>query len=278
MAGVKLEKGEKRKEKGRIFRFSFLLSPFSFLFSPFSFLLSLSSLLAQSPAPIADNSFLIEEAYNQEPGVVQHISTFSRANGGDSWAYGFTQEWPVVSEKYQLSYTVPVLHDDGLGTGVGDIALNARYQLLGGEDRAVHVAPRLSVLLPTGDDAKGRGAEGTSVQTNLPLSWVPSSRLATHWNAGLTLSPGTAASPYLGASAIWFLKPELNVLLETLWVGGDEESVVLNPGIRWAFNFESGLQIVPGVAYTIGLDDGAGPDALFLYLSFEHPFRRQASQ
>jgi hypothetical protein len=47
--------------------------------------------------------------------------------------------------------------------------------------------------------------------------------------------------------------------------------------VRWAFNFESGLQIVPGVAYTIGLDDGAGPDAVFLYLSFEHPFRRQSS-
>ena len=26
------------------------------------------------PAPIQDNSFLVEEAYNQEDGVIQHIS------------------------------------------------------------------------------------------------------------------------------------------------------------------------------------------------------------
>ncbi len=236
------------------------------------------AVVAQEARPIADNSFLIEEAYNQEPGVVQHINTFSRVSGGASWVYGFTQEWPMVSEKYQISYTVPVLHDDGSGTGVGDIALNARYQLLGGENTAVYLAPRLSVLLPTGDEARGRGAKGTSVQTNLPLSWVPSPRLATHWNAGLTLSPGAAASPFLGASAIWLLQPAVNLLVETFWTGGDEQSVVLNPGIRWAFNFESGLQIVPGVAYTIGLDDGAGPDALFLYLSFEHRFRRLSSR
>ena len=228
----------------------------------------------QTPSgPIADNSFLIEEAYNQEPGVVQHISTFSRVSGGASWAYSFTQEWPFRSELYQLSYTVPVLHEEGLGTGVGDVGLNFRYQLLGGEDAPVHLAPRFSVLLPTGREERGRGAGDASVQTNLPLSWVPDPALATHWNAGLTLTPGAGPSPFLGASAVWLLRPEFNLMIETLWVGGDERSFVLNPGVRWAFNFRSGLQIVPGVAYTIGLNDGAGPDAVFFYLSFEHPFK-----
>ena len=267
MDGMKKEKGERRKEKG------FLHFPFSLVFplllSPFSLLLAQSP----SPAPISDNSFLIEEAYNQEPGVVQHINTFARENGGAAWAYSFTEEWPFLSQLYQLSYTIPVLHDR-LGTGVGDVALNFRYQLLGGEDNAsVHVAPRFTVLVPTGSEDRGRGTGGASVQVNLPLSWVPEPALATHWNAGLTLSPGAKPAPFLGASAIWFPRPSLNLLLETLWTGGDQQSVVLNPGVRWAFNFESGLQIVPGVAYTIGLDDGAGPDALFLYLSFEHPFK-----
>jgi len=36
---------------------------------------------AAAPAAIEDNSFLIEEAYNQEAGVVQHISTFARQPG-----------------------------------------------------------------------------------------------------------------------------------------------------------------------------------------------------
>ena len=231
------------------------------------------ALAAQTPGPIADNSFLIEEAYNQEPGVVQHINTFALASGGKSWAYTFTQEWPLGSELYQFSYTIPVLHNEGLGTGVGDVALNFRYQLLEGEDASVHLAPRLSVLLPTGSEGRGRGADGASVQANLPLSWVPDRALATHWNAGLTLSPGAQPSPFLGASVIWLLRAEFNLLVETLWIGGDEQHFLLNPGVRWAFNFRSGLQIVPGLAYTVGLDDGAGPDAVLLYLSFEHPFK-----
>jgi len=33
---------------------------------------------AARPPAIEDNSFFIEEAYNQEEGVVQHISTFMR--------------------------------------------------------------------------------------------------------------------------------------------------------------------------------------------------------
>ena len=36
-------------------------------------------------AQIQDNYFLLEEAYNQEAGVVQHISNYART-GGD-WAF-----------------------------------------------------------------------------------------------------------------------------------------------------------------------------------------------
>ena len=78
--------------------------------------------LAAQEAHIADNSFLIEEAYNQEAGVVQHVSTFSRPEGGGAWDYAFTQEWPLGGMRHQLSYTVPVLHADGSGTGLGDVA------------------------------------------------------------------------------------------------------------------------------------------------------------
>jgi hypothetical protein len=80
---------------------------------------------------IADNSFLLEEAYNQERGVVQHISTFSRPFDGDGWAYTFTQEWPVPGQKHQVSFTVPV-EDAGRSAGLGDLALNYRYQALDG--------------------------------------------------------------------------------------------------------------------------------------------------
>ena len=100
---------------------------------------------------IEDNSFLIEEAYNQEPGVVQHIfnavySADSRARG---WAFSFTQEWPVFSQDHQFSFTIPSFHLRGGGervSGVGDILLNYRYQLLEEGDMKPAFAPR-----PSGD-------------------------------------------------------------------------------------------------------------------------------
>lgn len=256
-------------------------------------LVSLAPLAAQERAPIADNSFLIEEAYNQEAGVVQHISTFARADGGDAWDYSFTQEWPLGGIRHQIGYTIPVAHADGSGTGIGDVALNYRYQLLGDEDDLVHAAPRLSLLLPTGSEDRGRGAGSLGIQGNLPVSWVVGPALALHGNAGATLTPSgkgslgseaTTADFNLGASAIWRVRRAVNLLLEAVWYSSETpvgagntvrlESAFINPGVRWALDFESGLQIVPGVAYTIGLGPSDGDDGLFLYLSFEHPFRR----
>src|SRR5438105_1588271 len=61
---------------------------------------------------IQDNSFLVEEAYNQEPGVIQHIFTFvyqvDKQRGPDDRALvaNFTQEWPLLSQTHQLSYSL----------------------------------------------------------------------------------------------------------------------------------------------------------------------------
>src|SRR4051812_31221959 len=146
---------------------------------------------AQSPArPIQDNSFLMEEAYNQEAGVVQHISFFNRLSNGE-WAYTFTQEWPIGGLRHQLSYTIPIEHTPGNppSTGIGDVLLNYRYQLVGSGETRLAVAPRLSVLLPTGSTSKGFGAGAAGVQVNLPLSWMLTPHVATHWNAGVTIQP-----------------------------------------------------------------------------------------
>jgi hypothetical protein len=243
-------------------------------------------------AQIQDNSFLIEEAYNQESGVVQHISTFALSAGGDAWAYSFTQEWPLGGIRHQLSYTIPVQREGG-GTGLGDVALNYRHQVLGNPEAATVFAPRLSLLLPTGDHEEGRGAGAVGLQTNLPLSLVLAPQLVTHLNVGATLTPtaksplgeeATTASVNLGASAIWLLHPSFNLMLEALWLSTAsvasagrtirDESVLLNPGFRGALNLANDLQIVPGVAYTFDLGSGPNEDALFVYLSFEHPFKR----
>jgi hypothetical protein len=244
---------------------------------------------AQDTKSIQDNSFLIEEAYNQERGVVQHINTFQRLRSGN-WAYTFTQEWPVPDLKHQFSYTLPILglEDD---SGVGDISLNYRYQLIGDGDATVASAPRFSLVFPTGDEKKGLGAGGIGFQFNLPVSIVVHPKLATHWNAGMTFTPSaknadgvkdTKTDFNLGQSFIWLAHQNFNVLLETVWnsvqtiESRDEKtrtsSLFISPGVRWAHNFKNGLQIVPGIAFPIGIGPSSGEYGVFFYLSFEHPF------
>jgi hypothetical protein len=58
-----------------------------------------------APPGIQDDSFLVEEAYNQERGMVQHINTFSRMWNSKDLIYTFTQEWPMPGDpRHQLSY------------------------------------------------------------------------------------------------------------------------------------------------------------------------------
>lgn len=229
-----------------------------------------------SPAPpIADNSFLLEEAYNQERGVVQHINALLRSRDG-TWTYSFTQEWPLFGQTSQLSFTVPVQRfgsGTAAATGLGDVAVNYRYQLVGASGTAA-VAPRLSVLLPTGDETRGFGAGAAGMQVNVPVSVRVGSRLVTHWNAGATITPSATTGFNAGASAIGLLRPTLNLMLEVSWTRAEQrEAGFLNPGLRWAHNFRSGLQIVPGIGFPIGFGPDRGERAVFFYLSFEHPFR-----
>lgn len=71
--------------------------PIYFMFAAFVAVSSSRELCAANKRPIdviEDNSLLIEEAYNQEPGVVQHISTVAYNNDSHQrgWTFSFTQE------------------------------------------------------------------------------------------------------------------------------------------------------------------------------------------
>ncbi|PYO71561.1 MAG: hypothetical protein DMD64_14225 [Gemmatimonadetes bacterium] len=219
---------------------------------------------------IADNSFLMEEAYNQEAGVVQHISAWQRSLRSAAWAYTFTQEWPLGGQTHQLSYTLPVQRTESPSAiGFSDALLNYRYQLRRADAR-VAIAPRLSMILPTGSTARGLGSGHVGVQLNVPASVTLTPALVSHWNAGVTALP-QLTTYNLGASMIWLARPTFNLMLEVTWLGqprGGAHDVVMNPGVRWAYNFPSGLQIVPGVAFPDG-------KSVFLYLSFEHRFRSE---
>lgn len=250
---------------------------------------------------IEDNSFLIEEAYNQEPGVVQHIfNTYYSADPRTrGWTFTFTQEWPIFSQDHQFSYTIPSYHsrdgEDRL-SGIGDVLLNYRYQALLEDDVKPAFAPRFSLILPTGNRKKGTGDNVVGYQWNLPLSKKLGTRFATHANFGLTYLPHvrgvldnrtgrfskekSLVSYNIGASGIFALLPRLHLMLE--WVGNFDESIndsgrverdfmpVISPGLRAAVVNEEKLQIVIGAAAPIGLNRKADNFGAFLYISVEH--------
>ena len=200
---------------------------------------------------IQDNSFLIEEAYNQESRVVQHIFTFARDRHGIG-AGTFTQEWPSGGQRHQLSYTAPYAR------GAGDLLVNYRLQLIGTGESRVAVSPRISAILPT---AHRRG-----IDINLPVSVALSDRVVTHWNAGTTAVRGEKPAFSAGTSVIWAAHPLVHLMLENRWASDTKWTVA--PGVRWAHNIVN-LQVVPGIAFPIGANKER---SVFLYMSLEHPF------
>ena len=272
----------------------------SFILS--SLLVFLSTLLlgqaaeknTSASSPIQDNSFLLEEAYNQEDGVVQHISTFTQLWNSSDWAYTFTEEWPVPAHwRHQVSFTVGTGHSSafpGSGAGAEDVLLNYRYQLIGSGESRLAFAPRLSLILPAGNSSLGRGYGGTGWQTNLPLSVVVHPRVVMHLNLGGTVIPHAQDAVHdrarvygynSGVSAVFLVTHRFNVLMESLYTATESvtgpsrtewsNSMLLSPGVRWALNFRNGLQVVPGIAYPVGVGPSRGQHGVFLYLSFEHP-------
>jgi hypothetical protein len=217
----------------------------------FALLFSALPLFAQTPhedlLSLQDNSFLLEEAYNQDPGVVQHLGVFTRSEEGE-WELSFTEERPLGGLKHQISYDIPFNRD-----GLADISINYRYQAIGDASAQFAFAPRLSVILPTGDDSE------TGVSIGFPASYVIAPRVATHTNVELTWQDGTELS--LGQSIVYAPSSRVHLLLEATYA---DDELVVSPGVRWGYDRPSGWQIVPGIAVPIGDES-----AVLLYLSFE---------
>jgi hypothetical protein len=75
---------------------------------------------AEEAKRIEDNSFLIEEAYNQEEGVIQYIQAYQYSNRTKNWNYTFTNEIPMPNQTHQFSYTVPLARvGDDPGFSIG---------------------------------------------------------------------------------------------------------------------------------------------------------------
>jgi Putative MetA-pathway of phenol degradation len=255
---------------------------------------SLVTLLADEPLAkgIQDNSFFVEEAYNQEPGVVQHIINVPAffTSGDNEVSFIFTQEWPVFSQPHQFSYTIPYTFTES-ENGFEDIRLNYRLQALMEGERTPAFAPRFSLITPTGDASKGFGHERLGYEINLPFSKIVSDRVTLNLNAGGWLFPDVNDRDLwnynLGGSAIYAVTRDFNLMLEAVAVWEEDVdstksidrtvTALLSPGARYAFNCPNDLQIVVGAATPIGLTSDSPDWGLFFYLSIEHPFVRTQS-
>jgi DtxR family Mn-dependent transcriptional regulator len=241
-----------------------------------------------APFQIMDNSFLVEEAFNQPAGVFQNI--FGLARSGGNMAAAFTQEWPVGSQAHQLSYSAGVL-DSGSSVGLGDVMLNYRFQASEDGPGRAAFSPRISLIVPSGKPERGLGDGSFGLQFNLPVS-KQTGEWQWHGNGGLTWLPradaGSAreeslASPFLAGSAIYRLQPMLYLMMETV-VGFEESAapegttrdtvVTLSPGVRGGWNLGE-HQLVLGLAMPITWADSARDTGAFLYVSYELPFSKK---
>lgn len=267
----------------------------------------------EGPEHISDNSFLLEEAYNQEAGVAQHIFNWlyvwdgPASNRHREFAATYTLELPICSQTHQFSFVTlfrnVVDEAGGVATeegGVGDTFLNYRYQLwLEKWGDPISAAPRFSVLLPSGDAGRGLGFGEVGYQFDLPLS-KRFERFDVHFNAGFTTVPGVSvdlgsglfSSPRdiwitnLGASVFWKPQTYFHVFLENLVLIGNElddlgnstqtTSVILNPGFRYAICQLEDVEWVVGASAPIGVTPDAPDIGVFLYMSVEHRFAKKA--
>jgi len=248
---------------------------------------------SSEPFRITDNSFLVEEAFNQEKGIFQNIFGMTRIAG--TLAASFTQEWPVPGQTHQLSYTLLLMHDNR-NSGFGDTLINYRYQLMEEGPGKPACSPRASLILPTGDFNDGFGDGSVGVQVNLPFS-KQTNDWYWHWNVGLTwlerakasfqdgdlrvVRRDQLASPFFAGSAIYRLRPMFHLMLESV-LNFDEtieefdvkrETIfTLSPGIRGGWDIGE-KQVVLGVAVPITWASEADA-GLFVYASYELPFKK----
>jgi hypothetical protein len=246
-----------------------------------------TSASSDRPFEITDNSFLVEEAFNQEANIFQNI--FGGLFIGDGWGAGITQEWPLGGQTHQLSYTLQWL-DGGTNVGFGDALLNYRYQALVEGPGRPAFSPRVSAVMPFGSVPRGLGDGSWGLQINLPFS-KQTGDWYWHWNAGLTWLPQAdlddtreenLMSPFVAGSAIYRIRPMFNVMLESVLLSqelvGDtttfrETAFTLSPGVRGGWNVGD-QQLILGVAFPTTWAADESETGVFLYASYELPFRR----
>lgn len=236
---------------------------------------------ASRPFEITDNSFLVEEAFNQEAGIFQNILLVQRPNANE-WSFEFTQEWPLGGQRHQLSYTVPLeaVKEPGADSydfGRGTIGLNYRLQLTAESAGRPAVSPRVSFLIPDFPESDAQ----FGIQMNLPVS-KQFNDFYLHANAGYTVEgisseAGSSGRASAAGSVIYRALPMVHLMVESVFRANEYDSahsVLISPGFRAGKNFGN-KQLVFGAAVPLGLLENDESSALLAYISYELPFTKQ---
>lgn len=255
-------------------------------FSKLFFLASCFSIFSVAE-PVEDNSFLVEEAYNQDPGVVQFINVYQKSSKTKDWSYVFINELPLMSRTHQFSYEIPYSYLESTDkTGMGDVKLNYRHEIFGND--TFTTTGRLSYATTTGKFEEGLGAGVNTYEASLVTSVKINEQWLQHWNLGASHAPksklanGDTADNnrfFWNLSNVYLITDSFNFMLE--FASSQEEATIGQDTTQWSsqfivspsfrYGFDVGdWQIVPGIAMpsTIGPNPGTENQTL-IYLSIE---------
>jgi len=245
---------------------------------------------------LQDDEFLVETAYLQDESDLFHKLTFERT-GRHSWSAVFKEELTIGNENRNFVFSIPA-HLVGTGTqksrGFGDAEIEFSYGLYGNGSSRITISPGIGLSLPTGSVRKELGSGGAGLSVKLPVSvaiteWFTSNSIVEFCHtrsARNTDGQSANTSEYaIGQSFVWFAKPKLNFLVETVWERQQEvtghgstvnsHSFLVSPAVRWAYEFKGGLTVSPGVAIPIGLGPSRGENNILFYIAFSHPIRKR---
>ena len=248
---------------------------------------------ASAPFEIIDNSFLVEEAFNQEAGIFQNIADMVFVDG--NWGFNFTQEWPASSRRSiscrtrcrrSTTETDPAsaIRKSTIGISYGWRARTAGIfaaRQPGGADGRRAATPRIRIAGPAGQPAVQQAGNDWYWHWNAGVTWLPRAE-------SLDPAPNTDTrvdlmSPFLAASGIYRVRQMFNLMLESVLRFDElvdetgtrrETAFILSPGFRGGWNIGE-QQLIVGAAVPITWVDGETEPGLLLYLSYELPFKKR---
>ena len=202
---------------------------------------------------LVDNSFFLEEAFNQPIGVVQFVQDYNTLTN----EFTHTGELPLGQKDHQFSYLVG--QDQNI-----DPVLSYRFQSI--SEPSVYLAHRFGVIVPLENERYG-------FEFKQAFTYVLNDRWMAHWNFGYHRVFFNSYNA--GSSLVYYAQDKLNFLVEGYVETNDkyETNYIINPGLRYALNLEwQETQIVPGMSFPISFNKDQVEMGVLFYLSIEPKF------